>query len=340
MRKSTCALWLVPLFCLIFLGTPAYSARIHFKNGSSIECDRAWKTGNMVWIQKSRGIIGYPIGDVDIEATFGKRLRESSGKGRREMVEATKKARILEIWELSGLQKQVAQLDDLSVAALAQQHQEGRIPPQLYEYLLPVFKEAYQTDRIKRDLVARLEKSLDPSCIEAVLSWLHSPLGRKITKLEVAASTPEGMRQMTLYAAMLQSDPPPQVRLRLVQHLDKAVKVTDLLLDMATITVNETINGVVAAMPQHLNMDPTAMSQLLKTHREEMRKEFQKAVINSFLYSYQPLTDRELEEYVAFAESENGMRYHQVLLEEMKEIQLEAAYYVAKGMNRILPGQM
>ncbi|MGD9032845.1 MAG: DUF2059 domain-containing protein [Desulfobacteraceae bacterium] len=337
MRKKKHVLWAIPLLWLIVAATPVYSAKIYFKNGSSIECDKTWKTGDFVWIKKSRGVMGYPIGDVDLKATFGETLGKTAGKSRGE---TDKEALILELWELSGLQKQVAQLDDLSVAGLTEQYQAGRMPPQVYEYLVPILKDAYQADRIKRHLLARFKKSLDPACIEAVLSWLQSPLGRKITKLEQAASTPEGVRQMTMYAAMIQTDPPPQARLRLVERLDEALKVTDLMLDMATITVNETMNGVVAAMPQHLDMDPLAMSQLLKTHREEMRRQFQKAVTTTFLYAYQPLSDRELEQYIAFAESEHGMRYHKVLVEEMKRIQMDASYYVAKGMNRFLPSQM
>jgi hypothetical protein len=340
MRKIKVVLWSILLLWLVVTSTPVYSAKIYFKNGSSIECDRTWKTGDFVWIQKSRGVLGYPVGDVDVKATFGETLSKTSGKGGGERDQYKKEELILELWELSGLQKQVAQLDDLSLAGLTEQYQQGRMPPQVYEYLVPVFKDAYQTDRIKRDLLARFEKSLDPACIEAVLGWLQSPLGRKITKLEEAASTPEGFRQMSAYVALLQTNPAPQARLRLVKRLDEAIKATDLMLDMATITVYETMNGVVAAMPQQLNMDPAALSQLLKTHREEMRKEFQKAVMNTFLYAYQPLSDEELEEYIAFAESENGKRYHEAILAELKKIQMEAAYRVAKGMNRMLPSQM
>ncbi|MGD8228053.1 MAG: DUF2059 domain-containing protein [Desulfobacteraceae bacterium] len=337
MRKIKNFLWVIPLVWLMVAAAPVYSAKIYFKNGSSIECDKAWKTGDFVWIQKSRGVMGYPVEDVDLTATFGETLGKTAGKRRGAQ---DKEARILELWELSGLQKQVAQLDDLSVAGLNEQYQAGRMPTQVYEYLVPLLKDAYQADRIKRQLLARFEKSLDPACIEAVLNWLQSPLGRKITKLEEGASTPEGVRAMTVYAAMIQSDPPPQTRLRLVKRLDEAIKATDLMLDMATITVNETMNGVVAAMPQQLDMDPATLSRHLKTHREEMRKQFQKAVKTSFLYAYQPLSNEELEEYIAFAESEHGRRYHEVLLDEMKRIQMDAAYYVAKGMNSLLPSQM
>ena len=337
MRKINYALWVIPLAWLVIAATPVYSAKIYFKNGSSIECDKAWKTGDFVWIKKSRGVMGYPVGDVDLKATFGETLGKKAGKS---WGETDKEALIQELWELSGLQKQVAQLDDLTIAGLNEQYQAGRIPGEVYEYLVPLLKEAYQADRIKRRLLVRFNKGLDPACIEAVLSWLQSPLGRKITKLEEAATTPEGVRQMAMYAAMIQTEPPPQARVRLVERLDEAIKATDLLLDMATITVNETMNGVFAAMPQHLDMDPLTMSRLLKTHREEMRKQFQKSVRTTFLYAYQPLSDKELKQYIAFAESEHGMRYHKVLVEEMKRIEMDASYYVAKGMNRFLPSQM
>jgi hypothetical protein len=330
MKKIKNILWCVPLLLLTVALTPAYSDIIYLKSGTSIECDSIRKGNDgYIWIKKSHGVIGYLVDEVDLEATFNKPAPETVAK-----THAPREALARELYELSGLEKQVAQLSELSVAGLNEEYEQGGMPVRVYEYLLPIARDAYTTHRIKQDLLQRIENNLDVTCIEAVLGWLQSPLGRKITIAEEAASTPEGIRRMQAYATQLQSNSTSLRRLQLVKRLDKATNSTEVMLDMATITVHAVMKEINAILPSPQQVDQYTLEQQMNAQRSQMRQNFQNLCIISALYTYQSLSDDELERYVEFAESDFGRHYHQTILQEFKNIQLEAASYVGRALGK------
>ncbi len=60
---------------------------------------------------------------------------------------------------------------------------------------------------------------LNENSTKAVLSWLNSPLGLKITKAEEAASNPENQETLKTYIASLNTQPPSSERLVLMNRL-------------------------------------------------------------------------------------------------------------------------
>jgi hypothetical protein len=245
----------------------------------------------------------------------------------------TKGALALELYKLSGLEKQVAQLGELSLAGLNEEYEQGRMPARYYQYLLPLARDAYRTDKIRRDLLERIEENLDAVCIKAVLSWLRSPLGRKITMFEEAASTSEGVEQMQAFAAQIQTRPISEERFNLVQRLDKATNSTELLIDMVTITVHGVMKELNTILPHAQRVDHHELDQQMSAQRQQTRKNFQYLCMVTSLYTYQSLPDDELERYVAFAESDVGRRYHQTIFREFKKIQSEAALHVGRSLG-------
>ena len=171
MNKIKNILWCVPLLLLTVAITPVYSDIIYLKSGTSIECDSIRKGNDgYIWIKKSHGVIGYLIDEVDLEATFGEPPPETVAKTHVPDKHYSKEALARELYELSGLEKQVAQLGELSVAGLNEEYEQGGLPERFYEYLLPLARDAYNVHKIRRDLLQRIEKNLDVTCIEAVLS--------------------------------------------------------------------------------------------------------------------------------------------------------------------------
>ena len=335
MNKIKNILWWVPFLLLAVAVTPVYSDIIYLKSGTSIECDSIRKGNDgYIWIKKSHGVIGYLIDEVDLEATFGEPAPETVAKTHAPDKYYSKEALARELYELSGLEKQVAQLSELSVAGLNEEYEQGGMPERVYEYLLPIARDTFKVHKIKRDLLQRIENNLDVTCIEAVLSWLQSPLGRKITIAEEAATTPEGIRRMQAYGAQLQSNPTSLRRFQLVKRLNKATNSTEIMIDMATITVHAVMKEINAIVPSPQRVDQYTLEQQMNAQRSQMRQSFQNVCIISYLYTYQSLSDDELEQYVEFAESDFGRHYHQTIFQEFKNIQLEAASYVGRALGK------
>jgi len=310
MNKIKNILWCVPLLLLIVAITPVYSDIIYLKSGTSIECDSIRKGNDgYIWIKKSHGVIGYLIDEVDLEATFGEPPPETVAKTHVPDKHYSKEALARELYELSGLEKQVAQLGELSVAGLNEAYEQEGLPERFYEYLLPLARDAYNVHKIRRDLLQRIEKNLDITCIEAVLIWLQSPQGRKITIAEEAASTPEGIQRMQAFAAQLQTNPTSLRRLQLVKRLDKANNSTELMIDMATITVHGVIKELNAILPSAQRVDYYTLEQQMNAQRSQMRRSFQNVCIVR-------------------------RRYHQTIFQEFKNIQSEAASYVGRALGK------
>jgi hypothetical protein len=76
----------------------------------------------------------------------------------------------------------------------------------------------------------------------------------------------------------------------------------------------------------------------MKTQPVKTRQVFEYATLAGFLYTYQSLSDEELESYVSFAESDHGRRYHQSTMQAVKEVQLEAALYIGRTLKESLAG--
>lgn len=357
MAKIRNALWAVPLLWLIVAVTPVYSDFIYLKNGSVIECDSVWEgMGDYIWVRISGGDIGYPISNVNLKATFGEAIGESIA--RRHGLE---EALIRELMRLSGLDKQLSEMGAISLANLKEGEEQEMLPSHLYNLLISIVKEAYNVEKIRQHILEQVEKKLDSACIQDVLNWLRSPAGRRITRLEEAATTPEGVRQMRAFAKQLQTNPPSQARVQLAKRLDEATNATELLLEMATVSFQEIVKLTDASMPKgqlillsitpinyieeastllskERQADHDRLSQQMKTKRQKMREEYQNTTLVTFLYTYQDLTDDELETYLAFVESENGRRYHQTILQALKEIQIEIASYIGRALNKAFAG--
>src|SRR5207248_11055459 len=63
-------------------------------------------------------------------------------------------------------------------------------------------------------------RRVDHKGLDAMAVWFRSPIGRRITALEIAASGPEVAPQIGAFAAGLKTSPVPSSRLELVQRRD------------------------------------------------------------------------------------------------------------------------
>ena len=105
------------------------------------------------------------------------------------------------------------------------------------------------------------------------------------------------------------------------------------MIDMATITVQGVMSELNAMLPSGQRADSYTLEQEMSAQRGQLRRNFQNVCMVSFLYTYQSLSDDELEQYVEFAESDSGRRYHQTILQEFKNIQSEGASYVGRALR-------
>lgn len=240
------------------------------------------------------------------------------------------KGQMDEIFFLSGLEEQLALIGDGLGEALAPQVQQ--LPPAQSETIQRVVLSEFNADTLQRGVEGHLEKAHDPRHAERVLEWLRSPLGRRISKLDIAATRPEGMRAMQAYAEALAVSPAPATRVALVSKLDAATGMTDFTIEATLASAMATAVGINGAQPSAQRVDETQLRAAVEAQRDVLRPEIQKVTMVSMLYSYQSLSDEDLADYVAFSESAPGRWYHDVVKRALLSTLTDASSRVGRAI--------
>lgn len=226
---------------------------------------------------------------------------------------ASAEALIEEVLDLSGTKKAIFQFPSVVRAQLAEREAEMR--PADFERASQVIAEAYGAEELYASVVDTFKRRYDEPRLLAVADSLRSPLFRRITELELRATAPETLNNLRAFAARLRYDRPAPERLALVKRLDEAAGVTESNLEVMVATIRSIVTAIEPMLPASRRPRPGQLEQLLVQMKAQARPPLQNQLRVTLLYAYQPLTEGELAQYVAFYESETGRWYTRVARE-------------------------
>jgi len=213
--------------------------------------------------------------------------------------------RALQLFRLSGMDRQLG-----SLAGTVEQQigSEPGIPDALRPTLAQAVRDAYAPEPLRGVALSHLRPRLASGPLDAVMQWLESERGRRITQREEAASTPEAQARISEFAATFQANPPKPERLALIRRLDLATRATDFTTDVSMRVAVAVARGLVAA--QSASIPASELDAALEAQRGPMRAGAQRMVMLTFLYTYRDLSDEDVSAYVEFMESVPGQWYN------------------------------
>ena len=179
-------------------------------------------------------------------------------------------------------------------------------------------------ETIKRTMLEELRGKLSSEDVRAVLIWLDSPLGTKITKLEKTASTPDAIKKLPRFIKKLRKEPPAQDRFRAIGRMDSAVKATETSVELAMVTQLATIVAIVSTVPEERRAQFPDLRAAVEKSRPQIEGLVKARVLVRFLYAYRSLSVSELDKYVKFAESDVGRRYHDAAIGGIKKALIDS----------------
>ena len=241
-----------------------------------------------------------------------------------------KEALAKELIKLSGLEQQVRQIPLQVLAGFAKDGK--KLPPQRYAALRHVLSQAYDAKTLEQHVYERMSSELTHELATNTLSWLRTDLGRKITKLEEQASTPQAIQQMGVFSKKLESSPPSQQRLGLARRIDLATDATELLLDITESSTFGLAMALDAMLPPDQRQGEARLRVQMDRQRPKLREAYQQLSMINALFTYQSLSDAELERYVDFLESELGAQYTTLTNTALKDALYEANTHVNRGL--------
>lgn len=240
----------------------------------------------------------------------------------------------------SGLEKQIMQLPMVIQVgfgqAVATDPRLKAIPRYVIGEIRASIETAFTPKNIKRTILSECREKLSIDDLKKVVEWLDSPIGRKFTKLEEAASTPEKYTEIQQFAMKLQESPPLPEQLKIIKQLDNTVKATETSVEVAMNTQLAVAIASIASLPKEEQPTHDNLLALIEKTRPQIESAIRAQTIVSFLYIYRDVANEELDRYIAFASSPTGKNYHDTVILGLKKALLEGSYKWGELISDIL----
>lgn len=251
-------------------------------------------------------------------------------------VVSTAPATVDEILELSGARAQLA--------GLASQLGAGYLLPRRHQLdardgarVARIIEQHFAPERFYLAIRDELGRRVEREQLDAMAAWFRSPLGRRVSELESAASKREAAPAAVAFVQRLKTSPAAPARLELVQRLDwvtgLSTDTTDLVLVIARSGARAAATAVAA--------DRRIRTGVVERRVEEMRGEMDMTsmALTHMLYVYSPLTDAELKAYVDFLASPAGRVYNRISHAALLRAVRDTADRTATEIMRAVPPQ-
>ncbi len=230
-----------------------------------------------------------------------------------------------ELLELSGLRAQLGALA-LGIRAELQELRAGidaRDRVEMDRIAARHFDPEMLYTRVRLELGRRVDRAK----LGAALAWYRSPLGRRITRHEVAAISAERS------GTPLPSDE----RLAQVQELDERGGASETTLDVAMTLVRSLARSSAPLRPAHLRLTSNQLEERISLARIQAITPIRIACLQHMLFAYRELTDVELAEYVRFVESPAGQWYVEAMDRALVDAAGVAAELTAVELVTLVP---
>lgn len=212
--------------------------------------------------------------------------------------------------------------------------QSGQVPPMVAETLGHIVSSSFRAEDIERRIVTELDENLSGAQLTAVRDWYETPVGRKISEAEIAASAPDSWQDVRAQAPALNKQYQGTQRARMFDRFDRASRATESAVD-TSIAVQLGMATAMAALSTD-SVHYEKLRQRIEGQRSMLRGVMEQQVYDSYLYTYRNISDQELELYLDFLESDAGSAFSRVVTSSIQQAITEPVESIGKQMSRFL----
>ncbi len=251
---------------------------------------------------------------------------------------ADKQQLVKELILKSGLRKQLDQIPRNMHDGFDRHPNVKNMPKSKLKQLSRSIDIAFNVDTIEKVFLKRLNADLSLKEVKTIIDWLSSPLGIKITQLEEEAISPEAEQEKVMSLNKLLTDPAAPNRLKLLQRFETATQSTDVTTDLLLNLQIAIIYAASSAMAAHNPPSFDKVTEMVYKNRPQVKEMVSQNAISNFLYTYQDLSERELEQYIAFVESNIGLKYYEVVMNALSESMISASKKLGESIAELSVG--
>lgn len=234
-----------------------------------------------------------------------------------------------ELIEKSGLAGQLKELPGAMKASVGTLRQQGaQIDGKFEKAWGEAALTAYGSEKSLPIIDQGLQKLLTADEKKFLLAHYNSPLGRRITELEVKASQPAAQAEIQAFAQKLMADPSKHAdRLALYQAIDKTTGATTMVTEISMNVAVAMSMGMVNAMQGPKIVDTAAVRAEVEKQRFAMTQQIASGTLATMAYAYRDLSIKDLNAYLKVLNSPAAKKFNAgvgKLLNEALALQSEA----------------
>ncbi len=220
-----------------------------------------------------------------------------------------RKAMIDKLLKVTGTEQIAHKLDSQLFGEL---QGSSQFPPGQTMILKNMMSRVYEPEQWLGSIRRLMLKNFQPQHISVLLKWYQSPLGEKIVQVEMQDLT-EGMTgKKKEFFDQLKYYPPKENRLEMAERLETTVGMTDYNMD----TLLMFVKVLFPFMDQWKGQSVQKVSLNFRDDHFDPAREY---FLQSFLYKFRNLSDKELSQYVAFVTSPAGKWFYRSYFRSSKD---------------------
>jgi len=234
-----------------------------------------------------------------------------------------------ELIEKSGLAGQLKELPGAMKASVEALRQQGaQIDGKFEKAWGEAALTAYGPEKSLPIIDQGLQKLLTADEKKFLLAHYNSPLGRRITELEVKASQPSAQAEIQAFAQKLMADPSKHAdRLALYQAIDQTTGATTMVTEISMNVAIAMSMGMVNAMQGPKVVDTAAVRAEVEKQRFAMTQQIASGTLATMAYAYRDLSIKDLNAYLKVLNAPAAKKFNTgvgKLLNEALALQSEA----------------
>ncbi len=208
-----------------------------------------------------------------------------------------------EVMELCGINRSLAEIGPQVELQIVQMPKQ--LPDNEHQALLAAMRSSFTGKAVAAHVAPQIA-AMTPEELRSVRDWCGSTLGRKITAEEQRSSSPEAQAALGGFIEALKTKPAKPSRMAIIERIEKASAVVPVAIAMIDGVGTGVATGANAALPAEQRRSAEAIENDFARSRAGLKAVITPLMRGVLLFTYQRLSDKELERYAHMMESAAG----------------------------------
>jgi tetratricopeptide (TPR) repeat protein len=212
-------------------------------------------------------------------------------------------ALIHEVLELSGTRGQLAGYANVvgnGLPYLQEDQRDKRVRRELLRHI----RDAYRTETMYPDVVDIFRFRFQKDHLTAVLSWLKTPVGKKMMMLDAGTTSPEGIHKVEAFGrGHIKIE---ENRKKIFVRMEKALNATEMNIEVLSVSLFEMLAAMQSQFDGKNRMSARQINSFSEKIRTISKEQVTRPIMLLMAYTYREFTDTELEAVIRFYDTPAG----------------------------------